>query len=459
MRQPIFIALLFILLSVVPALVCARSIPAMEFALQDDAVFAGSVNVDMDTRSVQIVTPNQDLAFQRALELGVQRIRTMLYIQDPCTPQVIRDAHRQQYTQFVSKARGFGLEVHLTLSGIAAPWGRPIGWSVEKDPNGNWIPFYCNNATGVLPNMTLWSEWVSDSISFYSQIGVTRFTLWNEPNLPAFLCPVIPTIPPNGTIDDAKCLNATIEQQATLYMTVWHTGAKAVDELRQMGVINDSVQVLVGDLAPLPNVKEFMERMEDVIADGFGEHPYQYCTPPETQLPIFDPNITTCQHLAGKGAGIAWAEDLQHRLSYLAGKGQLVLRGSNNSAPLPLFLTEFGYPRTGPNALPEDVRCDWLPRAMSVAAKAGVKSMNVYQLFISPPWVAWDTGITDEAGNPLCSYTALQQWATDNGYPTQPLPEGTKWNPAALEPLPRPHGTVRGRAVHLGWTINSIDQA
>src|SRR5437868_4582698 len=70
--------------------------PAMEFALQDDAAFPGWLNIDMNSRTVTIIADHQILAFQRAAELGIQRIRTMSYIRHPCTPELIRNATIQR---------------------------------------------------------------------------------------------------------------------------------------------------------------------------------------------------------------------------------------------------------------------------------------------------------------------------------------------------------------------------
>jgi hypothetical protein len=176
-------------------------------------------------------------------------------------------------------------------------------------------------------------------------------------------------------------------------------------------------------------------------------HPYQYCTPPNTKRAEYAPG-SPCRYLEGTGLGMAWTGDVQQRLDKLHRSGRLTTpRGGR----VPLFLTEFGYVAYGGNEIPENVRAawyllavdvrddryhrrdvtpgnevpepyraKWLPMAMEKAKRVGAKEMVVYQLWSSGPQSPWDTGILDQAGNPLPSFNSLQRWAQRNGYHTKP---------------------------------------
>lgn len=168
----------------------------------------------------------------------------------------------------------------------------------------------------------------------------------------------------------------------------------------------------------------------------------QYCTPPTSKGAHYAPN-STCDHVAGKGAGIAWSKNIASKLKSLHKKGRL---RTAHGGSVPLYLTEFGYFRTEENAIPEAYRAKWLPEAMDVALKSGAKSMNVYQvrsrLFYA---VVYSNGSTvlprtsgamgyrvlietvesprsnfprilNADGSPTPTYLSLQNWARKRGY-------------------------------------------
>jgi len=109
--------------------------------------------------------------------------------------------------------------------------------------------------------------------------------------------------------------------------------------------------------------------------------------------------------------GIAWTRSFNKLLAKWAKKKLLI---TSRGKKVPLFLTEFGYHKTGAFALPEEFRAKWYPKAMNVARQQGAKQMTIYQLFSSG--AGWDTGILAPDGSPLPSFLALQAWAKKNGY-------------------------------------------
>jgi len=110
--------------------------------------------------------------------------------------------------------------------------------------------------------------------------------------------------------------------------------------------------------------------------------------------------------------GIAWAPRYQAQLAKLAASRALL---TPKGKQVPLFFTEFGYHKTGANALPENIRAKWYPKAMEVARRSGARQMSIYQLY---PGLAgaWDTSLLNAKGESLPSYIALQGWAKKQGY-------------------------------------------
>jgi hypothetical protein len=76
---------------------------------------------------------------------------------------------------------------------------------------------------------------------------------------------------------------------------------------------------------------------------------------------------------------------------------------------LPLFLTEFGYHKSGPYAIPEAIRAKWYPKALEVARRSGAAQMNLYQIYQSAGG-RWDTSLLNARAEPLPSYIAVQGW-------------------------------------------------
>jgi hypothetical protein len=105
--------------------------------------------------------------------------------------------------------------------------------------------------------------------------------------------------------------------------------------------------------------------------------------------------------------GIAWTPRYKALLRRYARTKALVTPKGNR---LPLFLTEFGYHKSGPFAVPEAIRAKWYPKAMEVARRSGAAQMNIYQLYQSTGG-RWDTSLLNARAEPLPSFLALQGWA------------------------------------------------
>jgi len=368
----------------------------MEFCVQDEAMMR---NPDPNVRAAAIA---------RAKELGATHIRMMLYMQDmhPCRGAE-GTARLALYEAAVREAQAAGLKVQLVLTGVASPWGTPT-------KNGS----PCAAPPGINPSVKGYGQYVKTMVKHFSALGVHRYSLWNEPNLPGFLCAGT-KVSSDGDIDHTKCVGSSVERTAALYSRLYQKGYSVIRALERSKSI-PKTEIIMGELAPTKTTDKFLAAVfhpgAKFQADGFSVHPYQYCTPPDTHKNEYVKG-TECNWPAGAHYGIAWAPQWQNRLSSLHKKGRL---STPRGGKVPLYLTEFGYHLDGHAALPEDVRAKWYPRAMSEAARAGAKGMNIYQIFngSGAPGV-WDTGLVAQGNIPRASFNALKGWAQKHGYKTQ----------------------------------------
>jgi hypothetical protein len=385
----------------------SQNVPAshsMDVSLQDDGTLLPWVQIESTSKTVSLHADGQAKSFQRAKELGVNTLRAMLYTHyfDSCVDPAIRAANQQKYESFVRGAVAQGFNVHLTLTGVASSWGKPTTFG------GN-----CGTANGIAPKAKWFAEFVRTWIPHFYDLGARRFSLWNEPNHPAFLCTKPPVVKPGGDIDKAKCA-CTIQEKARLFTKLYKAGYSQVKKLRKEGKLAGAV-ILAGELSSGSDVPGFIKALKGIEADGFALHPYQYCTSPTTKKAQYWPG-STCKHLSGAGAGMAWLSAVKKHL-----RANKAIRTPAGHTP-PLYLTEFGYHRRTSNAAPEEARCKWIVEAMEVAKKNGVKSMLLYHLQSSAnPATTWDTGLIDANAQPYCSFIELQKWMTANGYKTQPI--------------------------------------
>jgi len=376
----------------------------MELCVQDENAFKSD---DPNVRAK---------AWSRARSLGATHVRQMLYINslNPCRGQpAVEELAR--FDRLADEAKANGVQLQLVLTGVAAAWG--IATLADNSP----CPGADGRPSGLNPSVKKFGRYVRSMVSRYASRGVKRFSMWNEPNLAAFLCAgKVKSVA--GNIDATKCSGSTTEQAANLYAKLYQRGYEEVQDLKQKGKIPHDVEVLMGELAPGSNAGQFADAVmhgRKLHADGFSWHAYQYCTPPNSKKAEFIKG-SSCNRVAGKGFGIAWADDWQNRLARYHGQGSLT---THHGQKVPLYQTEFGYWRAGSsNDIPEPYRAKWLPMALDVGKKNGVRQMNLYQLFAGPGTAGvWDTAILDQTGNPLPSYNAVRAWATMHGYPVTPL--------------------------------------
>jgi hypothetical protein len=288
----------------------------------------------------------------------------------------------------MKEATANGLKVQITLTGVAANWGNA-----------------CGKSTGSNPSVEYWKTFVAKYVQFFYARGARRFSLWNEPNLPSFLC--AGNTVTGKDVDHSKC-STSPAKNAALYYRLYSSGYKVIRTMQKQGVIGRDAKIWIGEYAGAGGVS-FTSRMlkkYKIKADGFSWHPYQYCTPPTTKGKSFVKGL--CRRAMG---GIGYVRDVKRQLTKWAKAGRLT---TPKGKPVPMYLTEFGYHRKGAYGIPEKYRASWYPKALEFARKAGVKGFVLYQFY--PQAQAWDTSVLEANGKPTPSFLKLWKWAQKRKY-------------------------------------------
>jgi len=303
----------------------------------------------------------------------------------------------------VASATQHGMKVQLVLTGVAAGWGVPRGCAA---------PY--NTPTGVNPNIANYKAFVTKYVLHFNQLGVKRFSLWNEPNLASFLCPKVTTVTVPNDVDLVKCSSPTATA-AKLFIKLYKAGYNVIQGLKKAKKISQDVKILFGEFAGFhPTFVNAALKGQKLKADGFSYHPYQYCSPPTTMKKTFP--VATCKRLM---SGMGWTKNAQTALQKWAKSGQL---RTPKGGVVPLYLTEFGYHVQGKYAMPETYRSKWYPQALEFARKNRVQGFVMYQFgpspVVNPP--LWDTSILDVNLAPTATYISIWTWAKSRSYKVLP---------------------------------------
>jgi hypothetical protein len=349
-------AALTVLVASLALAVCdASARPRIEVAFQDDRVFVehGS-GVSMET------------AYGALRELGVTRLRINVAWHRATGPQAYDLTH---WDPVVDEARAHGLRIQLTLTGPAPP-------SATAD----------HRTGNMRPDDGRFAEFAA-ATAFHFRGRVDRYSIWNEPNWGRYLTPRA--------------------SAPALYRRLFRAAYSAIKGT------DPSARVLFGELAPygrpdhavspLPFLRHtlcgvrahrYSSRCFRLRADGFALHPYSLRWPPDYPGPTRD-DVTT-----GSLGRITRPLSRLSRMRVLA---------TRRGKPLPLFLTEYGYPAHG-RAVPAHLQAPYLRGGWALAAaNPWVRQMTHYQLLPDPSSV-WDTSLLTLDGSPRPAYLALRDW-------------------------------------------------
>jgi hypothetical protein len=330
----------------------AHAATNMEFALQDDNVF-----VDQQWLS-------RDTALEHAHKLGATRIRvnvlwarTLVSGADAKTPPAAGpqyDFSRIDALQAAAAARGIKLQ--LTLSGPAPAWATR------------------NHQVGAMAPDPVKFAAFARTVAAHFAGRVDRYSIWNEPNLSAWLAPKA--------------------QTPELYRGLYQAGYTAIK------TVDPKAQVLFGELAPHGDGRTIppmaflrATARKGLKADGLALHPYQLSSAP------------TKRDGGPDDAPISQLRRVTTLLDQLAKRHAL---NTPKGKALDLYLTEFGYLQTGRRALSQPVRARYLRTAYEIARKnRRVRQILQFQLVDGRKGGTWNTAILTNAGKPQGAYAGL----------------------------------------------------
>lgn len=268
-------------------------------------------------------------------------------------------AQQPAVDQAVAELRRARLRVQLTLTGWAA--------DSRRSPRA-------------------FGRWVA-KVGLRYRLRVARWSIWNEPNHPAFLSQRRPGV---------------------LYRRFYEAGWRALQRIDPVHPVLFGETSASGKGAatnPLQWLREVTcsdgrwrakRRCKPLRADGYAHHPYAFLTPPGQPTE--------------RAIGIADLERLRVPLRRLAARGALVNR---RGRPLPLYLTEFGYFRQGVRGLKERTRAAWTAKTLALLARQRqVRQLLWYQLSAPAqrgPGV-WDTSLLDADRSPTLTWQVLKRW-------------------------------------------------
>jgi hypothetical protein len=272
------------------------------------------------------------------------------------------------YDTLINAANANGVKLELSLTGSAPAYATG---NKKVGPNK--------------PNAKLFREFVEAAVNHFRG-SVTRYSIWNEPNHTGWLAP--------------------LKSQASLYRSLYTTGYNAIKAL------DPSAQVLIGETAPYASNKKVAQppltflraltRSGSLKADGYAHHPYDLQGhAPNYNFPGKD-NVT-----------IGTLSRLTRVLNSLASSNKLE---TPDGRPLNLYLTEFGYLRSGRKKVKEATRAKWLRQAYDIALKNSRVKQMLHFLVAQPAkkYLFFDTSLTSRSGSKTASFRALADWASDN---------------------------------------------
>jgi hypothetical protein len=321
----------------------------MELALQDDAVFVDQRWMD------------REKALGHAAELKTKRIRVNVI----WSRVLVHGAYDfSKLDALHASAARRGIKLQMTITGPA-----PASATADRKIGGN------------RPDPVKFAAFAR-AVAVHFKGRVDRYSIWNEPNLSAWLSPS--------------------KSAPKLYRSLYKAG------YTQIKTVDPKAKVLFGELAPNRDGRTIapLKFLRDVAcskcaplkADGLALHPYQL-----TKAPL----ITSG---GPDDAPISQLSRVTKTLDQLAKRRKLA---TPKGRGLDLYLTEFGYLSAGDRKQSASRRSAWLGSAYKIARKhPRVKQLLQYQLVDPPAHELWHSAILDRHGRKLAPFAGLARAAS-----------------------------------------------
>jgi hypothetical protein len=340
----------------------------MEVAVQDDPLFVGNGYF------------GRTKGLAQARQMGATRIRVNLAWTSVMSARQARQKKAPRnpkydfslYDGLVGATQGGNVRVQLALVGPAPAWAtgnKKVGpYKVKAKYFGDFARAVAQHYNGL----------------------VDRYSIWNEPNYVGWLAPLrsapklyramyvqgyqaIRAAAPNAQVLVAETSPYAIPRRATAPLTF----------LRAMTCSNKSFS---------------SSRCGGLKADGYAHHPYDFDHPPTYKYPGAD------------NATINTLGRLTSALDRLARSGGL---SSPSGAPLDLYLTEYGYFRSGKRRVAESRRAKYVVQAFQIAQR-NPRVREMLQYLLAQPahkYRFFDTSILSNRGKATKTFKALVKWA------------------------------------------------
>lgn len=308
------------------------------------------VGIQDDDAFITAPAPERAQAFARAKSIGATWLRINMVWQG------YQDLGFGPYDRAVDQARAQGMRVQITITGN---------------------PVYVRGGSGYIarrPDVARYARWAGQ-VARHFRGRVYAYGIWNEPNLGMFFLP-------QGRAGQAH--------YRALYKAAYRTVKRG----------DRRAKVLIGETSPSNKPLRFLTAVakgRGLRADGWAHHPYQFVRVapgrPEKRY-----------------TGISNTSAMKSTLRTLA-KRKLLRTPSGK--PLPMYFTEFGYPRQGSlfGIFSEPMRADFSVKAMRLARRSGAQVMVWYQVFNPAPaakGTLWDTGLVGRDGTESLVYSRLR---------------------------------------------------
>ncbi|MDQ6914658.1 MAG: hypothetical protein M3155_02475 [Actinomycetota bacterium] len=286
---------------------------------------------------------------------------------------------------------------------IAVNEARARGWTVQLQLTGS--PWYSSRRSYLPyrdPKPARFGTFVSSVVRHFRG-RVAHYSLWNEPNLYLYLSPR--------------------RRAPALFHDLFRAGYRAAKRA------DPRAQVLIGEMAPGRSSLAFLGEAtkRGIVADGFAHHPYQFS--------VVRPGQPDRRYLGISNTGL-----VERTLRVLAARHRLRTPAGR---PLPLYFTEFGYPRPGAyyGFFSEARRAKWAVDAFRLAKRQGARVMVYYQLFGKLGRARsglWDTGLLTPDGREYPIYRSLEAARYPLTGTHQPPPAPPPSPPSQPPPQPPP---------------------
>jgi hypothetical protein len=338
----------------------ANAATGMEIAVQDDPVFVSREYF------------NADKGLDLAQDLNAKWLKVNVV-----WSQVVRSSAKRatkpgtvaydwsSYDSLVTLARARGINVQMALTGAAPRWA--TGDKKKIGPNR--------------PNASHFRDFATQAANHFKGL-VSRWSIWNEPNHTGWIAP--------------------LSRQASVYRALYQNGYSAIK------AVDPGAQVLFGELAPYVSRRgvaqeplTFLRAVTkggSLFAEGFAHHPYDFAHKP-TFVPRNKNSVT-----------LSTLSRLTKELDKLARSNKL---STPDGKALDLYLTEWGYFRSGRLKTKEATRAKYVPQGFEIAFKNKRVKQMLHYLLAQPTkkYAFFDTSIVSRSGSQTATYKALNKWA------------------------------------------------